>query len=365
MADIFLSYARDDLTTAQHMAEVLEARGWSVWWDRKIAPGLSYEMVIEQELTSAKCVLVLWSSASIASSWVRNEAAEAQDRAKLIPILIERVKVPIAFRHMQTCDLTAWNGTSPDAEWDAVVERIGQLQGGQPVSPTPVNQTLLASRFKPRFALRFRPRLKPISKRTKGVAGVGIGLLVLGAILSQVDWPDDYEPDPLLFTDTTSSETGSTDTTSTSDTGNSGTVSASSLDRTASVGTYGEKTLAPGFMPDPEVVSLRAGGSIDVSGLSLGSGCVGWATASPDFVLNLTGTGTRLRFSAASSADTALAVLDPSGSWRCNDDGAGNSNPSITIEPSASGTYRIWVASYRQITAPATLQISERSTSQP
>lgn len=37
--DIFISYAREDRETAKALAQVLGARGWKVWWDRKIAPG--------------------------------------------------------------------------------------------------------------------------------------------------------------------------------------------------------------------------------------------------------------------------------------------------------------------------------------
>jgi hypothetical protein len=36
MADIFISYARKDRTTAQRLAGALETRGWSVWWDPRL-----------------------------------------------------------------------------------------------------------------------------------------------------------------------------------------------------------------------------------------------------------------------------------------------------------------------------------------
>jgi serine protease Do len=64
------------------------------------------------------------------------------------------------------------------------------------------------------------------------------------------------------------------------------------------------------------------------------------------------------RLGSSSSSDTALAVLGPNGAWHCNDDTDGN-NPDVTVAPSAPGTYRVWVTSYSQATADATLGITE------
>lgn len=64
MADIFLSYAREDREKAEPLARALQEAGWSVWWDRSILPGASYEQVIEHELSSASSVVVLWSAAA-------------------------------------------------------------------------------------------------------------------------------------------------------------------------------------------------------------------------------------------------------------------------------------------------------------
>jgi hypothetical protein len=34
MADIFISYLREDVGAAEKLSEALEAHGWSVFWDR-------------------------------------------------------------------------------------------------------------------------------------------------------------------------------------------------------------------------------------------------------------------------------------------------------------------------------------------
>ena len=60
MKDVFISYASENLDTAQRVAEGLEAAGISVWWDRNIQVGTEWDKSIENALAAAKCVVVLW-----------------------------------------------------------------------------------------------------------------------------------------------------------------------------------------------------------------------------------------------------------------------------------------------------------------
>ena len=63
MADIFISYAREDRQKAEQLAHALECQGWSVWWDRTIPTGKSFDKVTQEALDAAQCVVVLWSKA--------------------------------------------------------------------------------------------------------------------------------------------------------------------------------------------------------------------------------------------------------------------------------------------------------------
>ncbi len=130
MADIFLSYAEEDRATARILAERLEERGWSVFWDRKILSGESWREVIARELASASAVVVAWSAASVGSSWVQEEGDDARRRGLLVPVLIEPVDIPIGFRSVQTTDL-ADGGDSAFDELCAGIDHVMNRPPGE------------------------------------------------------------------------------------------------------------------------------------------------------------------------------------------------------------------------------------------
>ena len=116
MSQIFLSYARDDVHAARQLAEDLEQSGYEVWWDRHLHAGSRFDREIEEALKSAEAVVVLWTAASLDSAWVKDEAAEARDSERLVPVSIGSAKPPLGFRQFHTIDLGSWNGHgSPDA----------------------------------------------------------------------------------------------------------------------------------------------------------------------------------------------------------------------------------------------------------
>ena len=50
MADLFISYSREDRDLIQSLAEALQAAELSVWWDRNIGGGAEFARAIETEL---------------------------------------------------------------------------------------------------------------------------------------------------------------------------------------------------------------------------------------------------------------------------------------------------------------------------
>ncbi len=152
MADVFISYAGEDRARARSLASALGVKGWSVWWDRKIITGQAFDQAIEGELETAKSVVVLWSNHSIASEWVKNEAADAAERGVLVPATIESVKLPLEFRRKQTADLSDWNGEDSHEGFKALCEGVAATIGSAP-QHQPMPPQRRKRRWGPRWAL--------------------------------------------------------------------------------------------------------------------------------------------------------------------------------------------------------------------
>ena len=124
MANIFISYSSTDKSIVERLANILEEKGWTVWWDRDILIGDHFDETIENELDKADCALVIWTSKSVSSNWVRAEASEAAKQDKLIPILLEEVEIPLAFRNMESALLYQWKGDETHPEFKLLLEAI-------------------------------------------------------------------------------------------------------------------------------------------------------------------------------------------------------------------------------------------------
>jgi adenylate cyclase len=109
LADIFVSYSRQDRPRVAPLVAALEAHGWSVWWDPDITPGEEFDALISRELEEARTLIVVWTPQSVDSRWVRGEARDAADRGVLVPVRFDNAKLPIDFRAMHATDLDGWN----------------------------------------------------------------------------------------------------------------------------------------------------------------------------------------------------------------------------------------------------------------
>lgn len=121
MADIFISYAREDRVRAEALAATLDRCGWSVWWDRHLRVGKEFPPEIERELQAARCVIVLWSRHSVGARWVSIEARMGLERGMLFPVFLEPVEPPLEFR---------WMHTAQFLDIDLLVQQLRAMLGG-------------------------------------------------------------------------------------------------------------------------------------------------------------------------------------------------------------------------------------------
>ena len=120
MADVFLSYKREDRPLVSKLARALQERGFTVWWDRRIEAGEHWLQCIKRALDAAKCVIVVWTPQSVApnriyvSQMVHSEANEGAQRGVLLPVRMQNG--PNAFGHdlFQAENLTDWQGNRDD-----------------------------------------------------------------------------------------------------------------------------------------------------------------------------------------------------------------------------------------------------------
>ena len=126
MAEVFISYKRDQRERVKVIADVLKDEELSVWFDANLEAGRGegFDAEIEREVTSAYCVLACWTRAALRSIYVRAEAKKGLDRAALVPILLEECTLPVPFNAMNTVDLTQWRGDKDDPSWRRVLAQL-------------------------------------------------------------------------------------------------------------------------------------------------------------------------------------------------------------------------------------------------
>ena len=105
MADIFISYSKNERHLTEALANDLEAAGYTVWWDTNLITGESYQKVIVREIKEARAAIVIWTPSSTQSEWVYSEANRANRDKKLIPVRVPEVDlydIPPPFDVRQT-----------------------------------------------------------------------------------------------------------------------------------------------------------------------------------------------------------------------------------------------------------------------
>lgn len=118
---------------------------------------------------------------------------------------------------------------------------------------------------------------------------------------------------------------------------------------------FGSAVLDTGFLPDPHTVDVVSGpagaNSVEIASAGItpqnSGSCRGYATAQPDYIVQVNNPGQYLRFFVNAPGDTTLVINDGAGHWWCSDDDGGNLNPLIEMNGPVAGQYDIWVGSYQ------------------
>ena len=153
MADIFISYSRQDKARVAPLVAALEAEGWSVWWDPEIAPGEEFDGLISRELDAARSLVVVWTAQSVDSRWVRGEARDAADRGVLVPVRLDNARLPIDFRAVHTTDLDGWGDDPQHPAFQGLRKALEAKLG----PPRKVTAVVAAAEKKPEVSICVLP----------------------------------------------------------------------------------------------------------------------------------------------------------------------------------------------------------------
>jgi hypothetical protein len=130
MSNIFLSYSHEDRDRIRPVVALLEAQGWSVWWDRRIVPGQTWEDQLRDELKNCRAVVVIWTRNSVRSEWVQLEASAGLEITGLVPIQLDKFNIapiPSKFKHIHAADLSTWTGGQSDPELESILQGLREI----------------------------------------------------------------------------------------------------------------------------------------------------------------------------------------------------------------------------------------------
>ena len=140
MADVFISYAREDRARAEQVATALSAMGLDCFWDTDIPPGQTWADYTEGKLAQCKVVVVLWTAHSTKSQWVREEARMGRDRNRLIPAILDGSAPPLGFGEVQAANLASWRGEATHPDWLRFAGAVERAVRGPGAAPRPAAQ---------------------------------------------------------------------------------------------------------------------------------------------------------------------------------------------------------------------------------
>lgn len=126
---LFISYAREDLTRATLVVDLLRGAGHDPWFDQALLPGQTWQTELTAAIRNTDAFVYLLSAASVESEWCQWELSTAIELARpIIPVLLEpKVELPDPLRRYHCADFSGSYETQ-EALALATARLIGGLQ---------------------------------------------------------------------------------------------------------------------------------------------------------------------------------------------------------------------------------------------
>lgn len=132
MADVFISYKREERQAVKRLAQELRRLGLDVWFDASLNAGEAFSDEIDREAHATKAILVCWSPTARESQWVKSEALIGFGQRKLAACYVagpDGFHPPTPFDSIYAEDLRTWVGAPSitHAGYKSILRRIGAL----------------------------------------------------------------------------------------------------------------------------------------------------------------------------------------------------------------------------------------------
>lgn len=203
MADIFISYKREDRPLVRPLVRTLQERGFTVWWDSRIETGENWITLIKRALDAAGCIVVLWTPQSVGpdgiylSEVVTAEAEQGRRKNILLPVRMQNGPRPWLHELRNEEDFSNWNNNVDDPALDRLAGRIATFCGERtPPKPSELAAWLRAEEAnnadayrqfvdafpQSRFAREAEPRAAEIEQR---VANLELSITAASQIIER------------------------------------------------------------------------------------------------------------------------------------------------------------------------------------
>lgn len=169
MVDVFISYDHEDRDRVALIVEEIERRGWDVFWDRDLTPGDDFGNRLQSQIDQSRCAVVVWTSRSVTSRWVKAEATHAMTSSRLIPIMLDDVDLPFPFNTQDTLDLRGWPDLDTDTSFRRLLNEISRDQAPDQASSAEGSDPRLSMRLARKVVDAISgPAIKPFREALRG-----------------------------------------------------------------------------------------------------------------------------------------------------------------------------------------------------
>ncbi|MGE0700756.1 MAG: TIR domain-containing protein, partial [Hyphomicrobiaceae bacterium] len=186
--DVFISYAHadreeaSDRSPAETLAALLEAEGYSVWWDRDLLAGQDWARQLARKVGFSRRVVALCSPRWVASEWCRREEFRAYEtEGKLIPVLLEDCTLPDRIARLQRIKAIGSDLTLVKAQITAAIGPPAERAMAAPGTADPGRVQIDLPSGAPRLFGR-DTELSTLERAWTGTGGARINAVVFHAI---------------------------------------------------------------------------------------------------------------------------------------------------------------------------------------